>query len=103
MLLYGGIIIVCGQVFWFTGLKTARSTEVALATSAAPIAGVLAAFLILGEHPLGAQYIGGAVLVLGIVVGLIGNRRRSANDQDASQDDSASALEAECKAGFKGV
>ena len=103
MLLYGGIIIVGGQVFWFTGLKTAPSTEVALATSAAPIAGVLAAFLILGEHPLAAQYIGGAILVLGIVVGLIGNRRRPAEAQDASQDDAASALEAECKAGFKSV
>lgn len=103
MLVYGGIIIVGGQVLWFTGLKTARSVDISLATSAAPIAGVLAAFLILGEHPLGPQYVGGAILVVGIVVGLRGSRRMPADVQDASPEDSATALEAECRAGFKGV
>ena len=103
MLVYGGIIIVGGQVFWFTGLKTARSIDVSLATSAAPIAGVIAAYLMLGEHPLAAQYVGGAILVLGIVVGLLGSRRRPVEVQDASTDDAASALEAECRTGFKGV
>ncbi len=103
MLVYGGIIIVGGQVLWFTGLRTARSIDVSLATSASPIAGVLAAYLILGERPLDAQYIGGGTLVLGIVVGLLGSRRRFAEASEAPVMDTASALEAETRAGFKGV
>ena len=106
MLVYGGIIIVCGQVAWFTGLKTARSIDVSLATSAAPVAGVLAAFLILGEQPMSAQYIGGGVLVVGIAVGLLGGRirRPEAKPEPAALVDAApSALAAECKTGFKGI
>lgn len=103
MLVYGGIIIVGGQVLWFTGLRTARSIDVSLATASSPIAGVLAAFLILGERPLSAQYIGGGVLVLGIGVGLLGSRRRAVEVPEEPLEDAASALEAECRAGFKGV
>lgn len=106
MLVYGGIIIVVGQLTWFTGLKTARSLDVSLATSSAPVAGVLGAFLILGERPLTAQYIGGGVLVLGIAVGLLGGWAKRAEvspELPAPPDEAASALEAECKTGFKGV
>ena len=42
----------------------------------AAIAGVLAAFLILGEQPVIGQYIGGAVLICGILIGLLASRRR---------------------------
>jgi drug/metabolite transporter (DMT)-like permease len=106
MLVYGGVIIVGGQVFWFTGLKTARSIDVSLATSASPVAGVLAAYLILGERPLAAQLIGGGVLLLGIAIGLAGGRRRKGEGvQEVIEpiDKTRSALEAECKTGFKGV
>jgi drug/metabolite transporter (DMT)-like permease len=103
MLVYGGIIVASGQVLWFSGLRTARSIDVSLATSASPVAGVLAAFLILGERPLGAQYIGGGVLVLGIVIGLLGSRGRPVHVAEAPADDAASAMEAEGRAGFKGV
>ncbi len=106
MLVYGGVIIVGGQLAWFTGLKTARSIDVSLATSAAPVAGVLGAYLILGERLMTAHYIGGGVLVLGIIVGLLGGRtkRLEVNLKPAlPPDEAASALRAEGSTGFKGV
>ena len=106
MLLYGSIIIVGGQVLWFTGLKAARSLDVSLASSATPIVGVLAAFLILGERPMSAQYIGGTVLVCGIVIGLFAGRSRSKKEKRISTDkidDAASAVKAERGTGFKGI
>ncbi|MFV1979373.1 MAG: EamA family transporter [Myxococcota bacterium] len=103
MLVYGGIIVAGGQVLWFSGLRTARSIDVSLATSASPIAGVLAAFWILGERPLSAHYIGGGILVLGIVLGLLGSRRLPEKDTEAPVENAAAAMEAECRVGFKGV
>ncbi|MEM1369220.1 MAG: DMT family transporter, partial [Cyanobacteria bacterium P01_H01_bin.15] len=65
MLLYSAVIVVGGQLAWFTGLKQSTASEISLATAFTPIAGVLAAFLILGEVPTTAQYIGGAVILVG--------------------------------------
>jgi drug/metabolite transporter (DMT)-like permease len=106
MLLYGCIIIVGGQALWFSGLKTSRSIDVLLASSATPIAGVLFAFLILGETPMRAQYIGGAVLVCGIVIGLLASRRRAAIDKRISAEkieDAPAVVKAEGGTGFKGI
>ena len=106
MLVYGGVIIVGGQLAWFTGLKTARSIDVSLATSAAPVAGVLGAYLILGERLMTAHYIGGGVLVLGIIVGLLGGRRKRLEvslKPALPPDEAASVLRAEGSTGFKGV
>ncbi len=106
MLLYGSIIIVGGQTLWFTGLKGARSIDVSLASSATPIAGVMAAFLILGERPLTAQYIGGAVLLLGIAIGLLAGRRKAREAKQISTsrvDDTPSLVKAERGSGFKGI
>ena len=106
MLLYGSIIIVGGQTLWFTGLKSARSIDVSLASSATPIAGVLAAFVILGERPMTAQYIGGAVLICGILIGLLGGRRGSKETTITSTrevDETPSSVKAERGTGFKGI
>lgn len=100
MVVYGGIVIVGGQLAWFRGLASAKAIDVSLATSAAPVAGVLAAYLLLGEVPLTAQYIGGAVLMVGIAIGVLSDRR----DEGAASDGSADgALQAESGTGFKGV
>ena len=106
MLLYGSIIIVGGQTLWFTGLKGARSLDVSLASSATPIAGVMAAFLILGERPMTAQYIGGAVLLFGIAIGLLAGRGKSKEAKQISTsrvDDTPSLVRAERGTGFKGI
>jgi drug/metabolite transporter (DMT)-like permease len=106
MLLYGGIIIVGGQTLWFTGLKSARSLDVSLASSSTPIAGVLAAFLILGEQPVTGQYIGGAVLICGIIIGLLASRSRSKETKQIpikKVDETSSEVKAERGTGFKGI
>lgn len=94
---YGLIIVVGGQLAWFQGLKTSRAAEVSLASSFNPIAGVLAAFLILAELPTLAQYIGGAVIVVGIALNQWGVYRSSA------KTNLPTAQEVENSMGFRGV
>jgi len=77
MLVYSAVIVVGGQLAWFSGLRQSNASEVSLATAFNPLAGVLAAYLILGEAPTTAQYIGGAVILGGIVLNQIGVRRLS--------------------------
>jgi drug/metabolite transporter (DMT)-like permease len=72
MFIYSAIIVVLGQSCWFAGLKNASGSEVSLVTSFYPIAGILAAYLILGEIPTGPQYIGGAVILLGVFLSQFG-------------------------------
>ncbi len=103
MLVYGGIVIVGGQLAWYAGLRAARYLDVSLASSATPIAGVLGAYLILGEQPMTAQYIGGAVLMLGIAIGLLGGRKEAASAADEVPASASAALAAEARVGFKGI
>lgn len=95
---YAAVIVVGGQFFWFSGLKRSTASEVSFATAFNPLAGVLAAYLLLGEVPTVPQYIGGAVILLGIVLNQIGVQRlnrgvvRSPIPEDINES-----------AGFKGV
>lgn len=73
MLIYGAIIVVGGQYFWFVGIKSASTADVSVASSFTPIAGVAFAFLLLGEEPSNAVLTGGVVIILGILIGQIGN------------------------------
>ena len=72
MLFYSAVIVVGGQYFWFSGLKRSSAGEISFATAFSPIAGILAAFLLLGEVPNSAQYIGGAIIIIGIICNQIG-------------------------------
>lgn len=107
MLVYGGIIIVTGQVAWDSGVRKSQSTDVSIATSFTPVAGVLAAYLILGEQLSQAHYIGGAVLLTGISICLFATyqklRQEKKQQEHISKKDAISCLEAECRTGFKGV
>jgi drug/metabolite transporter (DMT)-like permease len=73
MALYGSIIVVGGQICWFSGIKRVTPADISLASAFSPIAGVIFAFLILGEIPMIAQIIGGAIILCGIGVGLAGD------------------------------
>ena len=101
MMLYGGVIVVGGQLAWFEGLKQSSAAEVALASSFSPVAGVLAAYLILSEVPTAAQYIGGAVILLGIALSQVGVSQKEAEPTKTPQE--VSAQELETGMGFKGV
>ena len=101
MVVYGGIIVVSGQLAWDFGLRKSRSIDVSVVTSFAPVAGVLAAFLILGERPLQSHYIGGAVLMTGIALCLLGTRKKVIFE--TAVPEAGPTLEAESRTGFKGV
>lgn len=73
MLIYGAIIVAAGQLCWFAGLREATAAQTTLANSFNPIAAIAIAYLILGEVPTMAQYLGGGIIVIGIVLSAIGN------------------------------
>ena len=50
-----------------------------------------------------AHYIGGGVLVLGILVGLLGARAKAPKARAEPSERCASALTAEGRTGFKGI
>jgi drug/metabolite transporter (DMT)-like permease len=106
MALYGGLVVVSGQLAWDSGLKKSRSIDVSVVTSFAPVAGVLAAFLILGERPQQAHYVGGAVLIVGIALCLWGAREKGMAEPvvaDPATEKPSDLLGAESRTGFKGV
>lgn len=68
-------VVACGQLSWLAGIKRVRPADIATASAFSPIAGVLFAYLLLGEVPMQAQYIGGGMIVVGIAVGLLSELR----------------------------
>jgi len=70
--IYGVLIVAGGQIVWFKGLKMSQFSSISYAGYLTPIAGILAAYLILGEIPTMAQYIGGSVILLGALFNQIG-------------------------------
>ena len=100
MLIYSAVIVVGGQLSWFMGLKQSTASEVSLANSFSPIAGILGAYLILGEVPNTAQYIGGSLILLGIILGQIGISRMDAKSAARMMP---SAIAMDMEVGFKGV
>jgi len=69
---YGIFIVAIGQIIWFKGLKMSQFSSIAYAGYLTPIAGILAAYLILGEVPTMAQYVGGSIILLGAFFNQVG-------------------------------
>ncbi|WP_159453975.1 DMT family transporter [Roseovarius albus] len=61
--IYALVVFVIGQISWNLALKHAKPGEISLATSFSPLAGIVFAMTLLGEHP-GAGLLPGAVLIL---------------------------------------
>ncbi|MDV2993436.1 MAG: hypothetical protein N4J56_003090 [Chroococcidiopsis sp. SAG 2025] len=102
MLVYGSIIVVVGQTFWITGLRATSVSEASLVSSFTPIAGILAAYFILGEVPTLAQYMGGSVIVIGVFLSQIGIRQKASSA--ATRNTSIQKQqEIESSMGFKGI
>jgi len=77
MLVYGAVIVVLGQSFWIKGLKAATVSLASLVGSFTPLVGILAAYFVLDEAPNFAQYIGGTLIVVGVLMSQIGIRRQA--------------------------
>ncbi|WP_250123692.1 DMT family transporter [Chroococcidiopsis sp. CCMEE 29] len=100
MLVYGTIIVAVGQSFWLAGLKNSSGADASLAGAFNPIAAVLAAYLILGEVPTFAQYLGGGMILCGIGLSQIGIWRKSSAFA-ATQVRYSQSMDS--KVGFKGL
>lgn len=104
MFLYGGLIVVLGQSFWMKGLRTATVSAASLVGSFTPIAGILAAYLILGEAPTPSQYMGGSVILVGIFLTQVGKKQKTSRRDPVSMVKSTPAeQEVETGMGFKGI
>jgi drug/metabolite transporter (DMT)-like permease len=101
MLLYGVIIVVVGQSFWTAGLRASSVATASIVGSFTPIAGILAAYLILGEVPTNAQYVGGSVILLGLFLSQVGIRYQATRNNMVNLIDLKQAVETGM--GFKGI
>lgn len=104
MLVYGVVIVVIGQSFWLKGLRDCTVSTASLAGSFTPIVGIIAAYLVLGEAPTQAQYIGGSLILVGIFLSQVGIGRQSSR-RDAQSLVNSAQVEQEIEAGmgFKGL
>lgn len=102
MILYSAVIVVGGQLCWFAGLRKSHASEISLASSFNPIAGILMAYLVLREVPTTAQYIGGAVIIIGIILNQIGITKQSRTNV-TQLTPAPQVIEKEMEVGFRGL
>ncbi|WP_055076007.1 DMT family transporter [Pseudanabaena sp. 'Roaring Creek'] len=86
MLIYAAVIVVTGQLCWLAGLKKATIAEINLASLCNPIMAVIMAYVILREVPTQAQYTGGSLLLIGLIVSFIGNLQQAKIKQSPASD-----------------
>jgi drug/metabolite transporter (DMT)-like permease len=101
MIVYAAIIVVTGQLCWLSGLKKATSTELNLASLLNPIVAIIMAYFILGEAPTLAQYLGGSLLLVGIVLGFVGNLYQAKINRELVNPSPREVMETAI--GFRGV
>ena len=101
MIIYSAIIVVGGQLFWASGLRKSSASEVTFASAFNPVAGILAAYFILGEVPTQAQWIGGTVILVGLVLNQLGIRRQQMEVVAAVAEKTMKPTEPEL--GYKGI
>ncbi|MEH2412262.1 DMT family transporter [Nostoc sp.] len=100
MFLYGGLIVVVGQSFWIKGLRTSTVSTASLVGSFTPIAGIIAAYLILDEAPTLPQYIGGSVILVGLFLSQLGKMQQTSGRVAFSTQ---AEQEVDNGMGFKGI
>lgn len=103
MIVYGLVIVVVGQLSWFEGLKRTTASDISLMSSFSPIAGILAAYLLLGDVPTLAQYLGGGVILLGMIINQVGVVQLSESRQVPPSLAFQKRLDADAGTGFKGL
>ena len=99
-LLYGAVVVAGGQMLWYSGLRSSTTLQVTLASSLSPVIGVAAAYLVLGEVPMRAQFIGGAIILAGIALGVVASLRKGEQPAGAP---CMSTAEFDRGVGFKGI
>lgn len=75
VMIYSLVIVVIGQLCWFNAQKKSTFAELTLATAMQPMISIVMAFIILREFPMIPQFVGGSILLVGIVLSAIGTIR----------------------------
>ncbi|AKG24200.1 DMT family transporter [Calothrix sp. 336/3] len=101
MLVYGAVIVVLGQSFWIKGLRSSSVSVASLVGSFTPLVGIIAAYLVLGEAPNIAQYIGGSLILIGIFISQIGIRNQGKKNIKMISPVAEQKLDMDT--GFKGI
>ena len=103
-LVYAVIVIIGGQFAWNMALKKARSSDMSLATSFTPVAAITIAVLLVGEDPGDGIWLGGSVIIGGILMALYGRHRKAtAEKRQAEKLAEENAMEHESEYHFKGA
>jgi drug/metabolite transporter (DMT)-like permease len=79
MLVYGGIIIVIGQTLWARGFRATPVSVSAIVACFNPVVAMLFAYWILAEVPTGGQWLGGGILMVGLLISAMAGRDRGAS------------------------
>jgi drug/metabolite transporter (DMT)-like permease len=103
MLFYGCVIVVLGQSFWIRGLRLSTVAIASLVSSLTPIISAIAAYWILGEVPSQAQYIGGSVILLGLLLSQVGIYQEDRVRDNHQNLRLADRMKIEASMGFKGI
>jgi drug/metabolite transporter (DMT)-like permease len=101
MFLYAAVIVVVGQLCWFSALKDTTLAESELGGACSPLIAIFMAYLILGEVPTLPQYLGGIIIMIGIVLSFIGNLRQIKIPMKPIQFSLLNAMK--MAVGFKGI
>ena len=73
MSIYALVIVVAGQLCNLRAIRECSAAQISLSSSVNPLLAIIIAYLLLGEVPTSAQYIGGVVILIGVFISLIGN------------------------------
>ncbi len=103
MLVYGVMIVVIGQSCWLAGLRNSSVSTASIVGSFTPLTGILAAYLILGEVPTMAQYVGGAVILLGLGLSQKGIHQQTAGLRQMQVNSAQAEQVVEAGGSFKGI
>lgn len=101
MLIYGAVIVAAGQLCWFTALKNTTSAQTTLANSVNPLAAIFIAYLIIQELPTMAQYLGGGIILIGIILSAIGSLHQAKTSRKPTRLTPGKAME--MMVGFRGI
>ncbi|WP_413174284.1 DMT family transporter [Anabaena azotica] len=101
MLLYSAVIVVLGQLLWLRGFKTSSVSTTSLVSSVTPLISILGSYIILGEIPTQAQYIGGSLVLVGIFLSQI-KTKHQINQFVSSMSVTQIQQKIEAEMGFKG-
>jgi drug/metabolite transporter (DMT)-like permease len=79
----------------------ATPTELNLASLLNPIFAIIMAYLILGEVPTLAQYLGGSLLLVGVILSFIGNLYQSKINRELTKSSTIEKMDTPI--GFRGI